>query len=118
SQPAQLLVRGIGPALNAFGLTGTLSNPTISIFDPNSVQVAADTGWGNAPTAGTSKVAASFRQATAADMQSVGAFALTAGSNDSAIVVTLPPGAYTAVISGVNATTGTALAEVYQMSGP
>ncbi|HEY4988224.1 MAG TPA: S53 family peptidase [Opitutaceae bacterium] len=118
SQQAQLLVRGIGPALAAFGLTGTLANPTISIFDPNSVQVAANTGWGNAPTAGTSKVAASFRQATAADMQSVGAFALTAGSNDSAIVVTLPPGAYTAVISGVNATTGTALVEVYQMAGP
>jgi hypothetical protein len=45
----------------------------------------------------------------------VGAFALQAGGRDPAMVVTLPPGAYTAQISGVGATTGVALIEVYEV---
>jgi kumamolisin len=116
SERAQLLIRGVGPGLDQFGLTGTLAQPTISVYDQSNVLIVSDTGWGNAPVAGTSTVAATFRQATAADMQSVGAFALTAGSADSAIVVTLPPGNYTAVVSGVGGTTGTGLAEVYEIN--
>jgi kumamolisin len=118
TQPAHLLIRGIGPALAGFGVSGSLAQPEIEIFDQSTTLIASDTGWGNPPVAGTSTVAATFRQATAADMKAVGAFSLTAGSNDSAIVVTLPPGAYTAEVSGVGSTTGTALAEVYEMSGP
>jgi hypothetical protein len=45
----------------------------------------------------------------------VGAFALQADGRDPAMVVTLPPGAYTAQISGVGATTGVALIEVYEV---
>jgi kumamolisin len=116
SQPAQLLIRGVGPGLNQFGLTGTLAQPSIQVFDQSNVLIASDTGWGNAPVAGTSAVAASFREATAADMQAAGAFALTENSADSAIVVTLPPGNYTAIVSGVGGTTGTALAEVYEIN--
>jgi len=114
SQSATLLIRGIGPALSGFGLTGTLSNPTLSLYDGKSVPIASNTGWGTAPLAGTSSVAASYRQATAADMNSVGAFPLSAGSADCAMVVTLPPGSYTAEVSGVGSTTGIALAEVYK----
>ena len=43
----------------------------------------------------------------------VGAFALTAGSKDAALLVTLQPGAYTVVVSGVGGTAGVALVEVY-----
>jgi hypothetical protein len=120
SQPAQLLIRGIGPALTGFGVSGALARPIVSLYDSaNPAQlIASNTGWGNAPVAGPSTMAVSLRQATAADMNSVGAFGLTAGSADSAIVAVLPPGSYTAQVSGVNGTTGTALAEVYQMSGP
>ncbi len=118
NKPARLLVRGIGPALTGFGLTGTLAQPSIGLFDSSSMLIASDTGWGNAPVAGTSSVAASYRQATAGDMGSAGAFALSAGSADSAMVVTLPPGAYTAIVSGVGSGTGTGLAEVYELSGP
>ena len=114
TQPEKLLIRGIGPALAGFGLTGTLSSPTLSLFDGKSVLIASNTAWGSAPVAGTSPVAASFRQATAADMSSLGAFSLTAGSADCAMVVTLPPGSYTAEVSGAGGTTGTALAEVYK----
>jgi kumamolisin len=116
NHPVELLVRGVGPGLDQFGLTGTLAQPVIGVYDQSNVLIASDTGWGNAPVAGTSTVGATYRLATAADMQSVGAFALTAGSADSAIVVTLPPGNYTAIISGVGGTTGTALAEIYKIN--
>ena len=118
NQPAQLLIRGIGPALAGFGLSGTLAAPTLGLYDSTNTLIASNAGWGNSPTAGTSAVQATSRPATAADMNSVGAFALTAGSADSAIVVTLPPGSYTAVVSGAGGATGTALAEVYQLFGP
>jgi len=118
SQPANLLVRGVGPALSAFGLTGTLAQPMIALYDSSNTLIVSDTGWGNLPVAGTSGVAASFRQATAADMSSVGAFALPAGSMDSAMVITLPSGSYTAIVSGVGGVTGTGLAEVYQLAAP
>ena len=45
----------------------------------------------------------------------VGAFALTSGSADSAQVINLPPGPYTMQVSGVNNTTGVALAEIYEV---
>ena len=117
NEPAELLVRGIGPALGSFGLTGTLAQPSVGIYDSTNTLVATDTGWGTPPAAGTSSVAASYRQATAADMASGGAFTIPAGSLDSAIVVTLPPGSYTAIVSGINSTQGTALAEVYELTG-
>ena len=116
SQAMEVLVRGVGPTLSAFGLSATLlPEPSIEVFDSTSTAIATDTGWGNAPVAGTSSVAATFRQATAADMAAAGAFALPANSPDCALVLTLPPGNYTVIVSGVNNTTGTALAEVYQM---
>ncbi len=114
--PAELLIRGVGPGLAAFGLTQTLSQPMISLFDSTNTLVASNAGWGNPPLAGTSAAAATWRQATVADMNSVGAFALAAGSADAAMVTTLPPGSYTVIVSGVGNSTGTGLVEVYQMA--
>jgi hypothetical protein len=45
----------------------------------------------------------------------VGAFALPTGSRDAVLLLTLPPGAYTAQISGVADTTGVGLIEVYEV---
>jgi hypothetical protein len=69
--------------------------------------IASNTGWGT-NTNPTPAVIASIAS-------SVGAFALVSGSADSADVVNLAPGAYTIQISGVNSTTGVALAEVYEV---
>jgi kumamolisin len=113
--PAELLIRGVGPGLAAFGLTQTLSQPMISLIDSSNTLIASDAGWANPPVAGTSSVAASWRQATVADMNAVGAFALSAGSSDAALVATLPPGSYTVIVSGVGNSTGTGLVEVYQL---
>jgi hypothetical protein len=48
-------------------------------------------------------------------MSAVGAFSLATGSADSAMVLTLPPGAYTAEVSGADGGTGIALVEIYEM---
>jgi kumamolisin len=114
SQSAQLLIRGIGPALTPLGITGALAQPTIALEDGGGTLIVSDTGWGNPLVAGTSSAAASYRLATASDMATVGAFSLTPGSMDSAMVVTLPPGSYTVELSGAGISTGTGLAEIYK----
>ena len=98
-----VLVRAIGPGLAGFGVAGTLADPTLSIFNSAGTVVASNDNW-NAPDAATSA--------------QVGAFPLTAASRDAVIVATLPPGSYTAQISGLGTTrTGVALLEVYDVSG-
>jgi hypothetical protein len=52
---------------------------------------------------------------TAALSAKVGAFPLAAGSSDSAIVATLPPGTYTAQVAGANGSTGVALVEIFEL---
>ncbi len=99
-----VLVRGIGPALAAFGVTGTLANPRLQIFQGARV-VAENDDWGVGSNAA----------AIASAAAGVGAFALNANSPDAALLLTLPPGSYTAQISGVNNTTGVALVEVYEV---
>jgi outer membrane protein assembly factor BamB len=103
TSPKQVLIRGIGPGLNTtFGLSGVLAAPQLTLFNSSGTQVSTNAGWGGSST-------------LASAMLSVGAFALDAASKDSVILVTLPPGAYTAQIAGVNNTTGVALIEVYEM---
>jgi hypothetical protein len=114
--PAQVLIRGVGPALTSFGISGALAQPSITLEDSTGTNIVSDTGWGNPLVVGTSTVAASYRLATAADMTKAGAFSLNPGSADSAMVVTLPPGTYTVELSGVGSSTGTGLAEIYQLS--
>ncbi len=102
-----LLIRAVGPGLAQFGLGGFLAQPSLSVFDSTGAVIASNTGWGTGsnPTAVANAAA------------SVGAFALSSGSADSALMVTLPAGSYTAQISGVNSTTGIALAETGNRRG-
>jgi outer membrane protein assembly factor BamB len=99
-----ILVRGVGPALTGFGVGGALANPHLRIFRGAQV-VAENDDWGVAGHAG----------AMAAAAAGVGGFALPAGGRDAALLVTLPPGPYTAQISGVGGATGVALIEVYEV---
>jgi uncharacterized protein (DUF1800 family) len=100
----QVLVRAVGPALAAapFNLTGTLPDPTLTVYNSSNVVVASNDNWSSAD---------------AATMASLGAFALPAGSKDAALVATLAPGNYTAQVTGINNSTGLALLEVYDVSG-
>jgi hypothetical protein len=96
---AKILIRAVGPGLVPFGVHAVLADPQVQVFQGSTV-VAQNSGWNNDPT-------------VAAANQQVGAFPLTAGSKDSALVVTLPSGNYTAVVSGLSGDTGIALVEVY-----
>ena len=102
STPTKVLVRGIGPTLGAFGVPGTVVDPQLALFNSSSVKIGENNDWG-----GTAELTAAFG--------SVGAFVLPSTSKDAALLVTLPPGNYTAQVSGVNSTTGVALVEVYEV---
>jgi uncharacterized protein (DUF1800 family) len=102
--PKQVLIRAVGPTLGAapFNVPGTITSPTLSLYNSSNVLVATNSKW---------------LTVDAATMTSVGAFSLKTGSNDAAMVVTLAPGSYTAQVSGLNNGTGIALLEVYDVSG-
>ena len=110
-----ILIRASGPGLIPYGVSGVLAAPQLDLYDINRAIIATNIGWGNVSAAGPSTVAAAVQPATAAIFSSVGAFALPSGSADCAMVVTLPPGGYTAQVSGVGNTTGVALMEVYDV---
>ncbi len=95
-----LLIRGIGAKLAEFGVGGVLADPKLEIYNASGTKIAENDSWN------------ALLQPIA---RSVGAFDLTVGSRDSALVLTLPPGAYTAQISGMGGTTGEALVEVYEV---
>jgi len=97
-----VLIRGVGPGLTNFGVTGVLAAPQLTVTDSTGTTVAQNARWG-----GTAALAATF--------SNVGAFALSSTSSDAALVVTLQPGSYTAQLSGVGATTGIALVEIYEV---
>ncbi len=101
----QVLIRGVGPGLGGLGVTGFLAAPSLAVYDSNQVLVATNTGWGSNPNA------AAVATATA----TVGDFALAPGSADSALLVSLAPGAYTVQLTGVNAATGNGMVEIYQV---
>jgi hypothetical protein len=98
----QVLLRGIGPALAGLGVAGVLPDPALSLYQGSTV-LASNQGWAGAANA-------ALVQAAAAQ---VGAFSLSSGSKDAAILVTLQPGAYTLAVSGASGDAGTALAELY-----
>lgn len=112
-----VLIRGIGPGLTPFGVNGVLTQPVLTLYDTASTPavIATNIGWGTPPTTGNSTVQASVQPATTAVFNQVYAFGLPTGSADCAMVVTLPPGTYTAQVSGANATSGVALVEVYEV---
>jgi uncharacterized protein (DUF1800 family) len=102
----QVLIRASGPALTSFGVGGTLADPRLELFS-GSTKIAENDNWGAA--------IAPAVPVTAANFTAVGAFTWMAGSRDAALLATLAPGAYTAQVSGVGATTGVALIEVYEV---
>ena len=100
-----VLVRAVGPALSAFGLTGALARPVLTVFREGQ-PIATNTGWSSAPNATEIASAAS----------GAGAFALTSGSADSALLLRLTPGAYTAQVTAADGSgSGLALVEAYEI---
>jgi hypothetical protein len=100
-----VLIRAIGPALSAFGVADTISDPQLELYR-GGIRIDQNDNWG-----GDAPLSSAFAQ--------VGAFALVdKASHDAVLMKTIPPGAYTVVVSGVNGSKGTALIEVYDVSSP
>jgi sugar lactone lactonase YvrE len=98
----KLLIRAVGPKLQAFGISGFLADPKLEVFRStgnDSVKIAENDNW-----------AASLADTFTA----VSAFALDTNSRDAALVTSLPPGSYTVQVSGVGGGTGEALIEIYE----
>ncbi|MEZ5277567.1 MAG: immunoglobulin domain-containing protein [Opitutaceae bacterium] len=101
--PKQVLIRGVGPTLAGFNVQGTISDPLLRLFNADKELVGENDNW----------EAADNLDALKAAMTSVGAFDLDEGSADSALLIWLLPGSYTAQVRGVADVTGLALVEVY-----
>lgn len=100
TQPARVVVRAIGPSLAQSGITSPLSNPTLQVFNSDGQSVGFNDDWQDDP-------------AQVTELQNLN-IAPTAPA-ESAIVTTLPPGAYTVVVAGQSGTTGVGLIEVYDV---
>ncbi|HEX5125270.1 MAG TPA: M4 family metallopeptidase [Rhodocyclaceae bacterium] len=109
-----LLIRGIGPQLSAYGVPGVLQNPKLQLFSGGTV-IGQNDDWSTAINV-NGTVLGDQSGAISAATARAGAFALPNGSADSVLLVSLPPGAYTAIMSGVGDTTGVGLIEVYEVN--
>ncbi|MGA2690738.1 MAG: immunoglobulin domain-containing protein [Opitutaceae bacterium] len=97
-----ILIRGIGPSLTAFSVAGAMADPQLTVLDSNQNVVGFNDRWG-----GTAALQAAFN--------AVSAFPLPTTSADSAVLVTLSPGTYTAQVNSAGGSSGIALLEMYQM---
>ena len=95
----QVLVRALGPTLSQFGVTGVLQNPVLELHNSAGAVILSNDNWGQAPNA--QSIPPNFRPPNGLE---------------SAILINLNPGAYTAVVRGVNNTTGVGLVEIYDLS--
>jgi len=100
-----VLIRAVGPSLASYGVTSVLAQPTLTVYNALGNPLASNSVWGGGSTLSSA-------------MAQVGAFSLPTTSSDSAVIVTLPAGAYTVQVSGINGTSGTALLEIYELSSP
>jgi len=98
TESKQVVIRGLGPTLTQHGLAGALAEPFLSLFDGNGNVLWTNNDW---------------KDSQQAAIQATG----LAPTNDleSAILRTLAPGNYTAILSGRNNTTGIGLVEIYRL---
>jgi hypothetical protein len=96
---ATVVVRALGPSLAAHGVSGVLSDPTLTIYDSTGSAIASNDNWELDPNG-----------------VYLGKNGLTPPDGlESALVLHLPAGAYTAVVRGAGGATGNALVEVYHL---
>ncbi len=100
----KLLIRGIGPTLASFGVSNTLADPVLQIFNAAGEVIATNDNWTDAPDQDA------LRAATTAL-----AFPLAEDAADAALLLEVPPGTYTAQIRGKHDTSGIALVEIYEV---
>jgi hypothetical protein len=107
SGPKTVIVRAIGPELTRFGVLNALADPTLELHDGTGALIASNDNWQHTVIGGviTSDQVSAIQNSGHAPSQ----------PSESAIIATLQPGNYTAIVHGVNSTTGVALVEVYDL---
>ena len=108
TQPKRVIVRAIGPELTQYGVPNTLADPTLELHDSTGALIASNDNWRHTIIGGI------ITSNQVHDIQSSGH--APGDGRESAIIATLPPGNYTAVVRGVNNTTGVGLVEVYDLN--
>lgn len=103
TSPAKLLIRGLGPTLQRYSLSGLLADPYLTVTNNAGVTIAQNDNW-----SGTTDLKSAFSQAGAAPM-------LSDTSADSALVISLQPGSYTVQVKGATGGTGIAIIELFQL---
>jgi hypothetical protein len=100
---ARVILRAIGPSLTASGLQGALQDPALELHDTNGATLAANDNWKLRPDGSSQQ----------GEIEATG----IPPTNDleSALVQTLAPGNYTAIVRGTNATSGIAVVEAYTL---
>jgi hypothetical protein len=106
TQSTRVIIRAIGPSLSQFGVPDALANPRLELHDAASL-IAQNDDWKTTQLGGiiTSDQVAEISKSQLSPTNAA----------ESAIIATLPPGSYTAIVRGVNNTTGNALVEVYAL---
>ncbi len=112
-----VLIRGVGPSLGTlFGLRRALGASHVAVFDSKGNQIAANTVWGKAGRGEDNDAEDEDKEN---DMDNAsdrsGAWHLPRGSTDSALLLTLAPGVYTAHVTGVNGRSGIGLVEIFEV---
>lgn len=99
NDPAQLVLRGIGPSLSGVGVPDALADPLLELHNGNGALIQANNNW---------------RDTQELALQNTG---LAPGYNlESAILISVPPGNYTAVLKGADGGAGNGLVEIYKLA--
>jgi autotransporter-associated beta strand protein len=99
NQAMHVIVRAIGPSLTQFGIANALADPTLELHNGNGAIIAFNNDW---------------RDNAEAAIEGTGI--APTNNKESAILTTLAPGPYTAIVRGLNDTTGVGLVEVYHLN--
>ena len=107
TEPKRVILRAIGPELSRFGVPNVLVDPTLELYDGTGTLIASNDNWQHTIIGGiiTSNQVADIRNSGHAPRH----------PRESAIIADLPAGNYTAMVRGVNNTTGVALVEAYDL---
>ncbi|MBO0695370.1 MAG: hypothetical protein J2P56_04620, partial [Verrucomicrobia bacterium] len=108
SGPKTVIIRAIGPELTPLGVPNALADPALELHNGAGTLIASNNDWQTTVIGGiiTSNQVSAIQNSGHAPTQ----------ASESAIIATLQPGNYTAIVRGVNNTTGVALVEVYDLN--
>ena len=107
TEPKRVIIRAIGPELTQHGVPNALANPTLELHNATGALIASNDNWA------TTIIGGIITHSQVRDIRNSG-YAPGDG-RESAIIADLPPGNYTAIVRGVNDTTGVALVEAYDL---